>query len=108
MGLTLALTLVLCVKVCCYGDLDARLARYDAIFEQLQACVAQQMVTNARYDRLHEDYQAMWQAQLAHNQALYEMHAELRTAFVNLETRLARIEALLERGLTGSGNGRDA
>ena len=89
-------------------DFDDRLARYDRIIDQLHGFVAQQMVRNAHYDRLHEEYKAMTQAQLAHNQALYEMHAELRLAFVDLAQRLGRIEGLLERSLGGSSNGREA
>jgi uncharacterized coiled-coil protein SlyX len=109
-------------------DTGARLARMERFIEQLQGFVAQQMVQDAHYDRMHADMQrfieeqlAMNRAQEAHNQALYEMHAELRLAFVNLDARLAslethvarleprlgRIEGLLERALPGSTNGRD-
>ena len=116
-------------------DFDDRLDRHDALMaqlvqgqEQMRAFIAQQMVMNARLERRHEDHEetlvqhaatleyhtqmldelrSLTRAQEAHNQALYEMHEELRLAFVDLAQRLGRIEGLLERSLGGSSNGRE-
>jgi hypothetical protein len=77
------------------------LAEYDEIIRRLTAMLVVQQEKNQQFEALLEAQREFNRQQVEFNQHQREFNADVRTT-------LARIEALLQRVVRGSDNGREA
>ena len=95
-------------------DFDDRLDSLEDIVRRLTGMLVAQHATNERMDAYIEAQQSMnermatfVESQRIFNAELVDMHRDMRSVFERLDTRMERIEHLLERMLPRSTNGRE-